>query len=104
MFDDCGHLQVRAERAGPKDGRVYRLGVRVVDAAGNRSESACTVVVDHAGNGTVAADSGTAYRVTLDGSNGALACDGEIPQPTPEPPGAPAAVVSDPPEDPSTVI
>ncbi|MET0343993.1 MAG: hypothetical protein ABW252_23465 [Polyangiales bacterium] len=93
VFDDCGHVQVRAERAGPKDGRVYRFGVRVVDAAGNASESACTVVVDHAKNGTVAADSGDAYRVALDGTGGTLACDGVVPVPTPAAP-APTPVTT----------
>ena len=39
-------MQLRSERQGPKDGRVYKLGVRVVDGSGNASEGVCTVVVD----------------------------------------------------------
>ncbi|HKP56578.1 MAG TPA: hypothetical protein VJV78_07660, partial [Polyangiales bacterium] len=56
---------VRSERQGPKDGRVYKLGVRVVDGNGNASEASCTIVVDHDQRGVVAADSGEAYRVSF---------------------------------------
>jgi hypothetical protein len=82
LFDDCGRVQVRAERQGPKDGRVYRLGVRVVDAAGQAAESECTVVIDHSGNGKPAVDSGTKYRVMLDGADDRPACDGAAPPAT----------------------
>jgi hypothetical protein len=89
LFDDCGRVSVRAERQGPKDGRVYRLGVRVVDGAGNVSESECAVVVTHSKNGNVAADSGTKYRVALDGTNDRPTCDGV---PATETPDVPAVV------------
>ena len=85
VFDDCGRVQVRAERAGPKDGRVYRLGVRVVDGAGNAAESECTVVIAHSKNGDVAGDSGTQYRVKLDGRDARPACDGVTPPETETP-------------------
>jgi hypothetical protein len=74
--DDCGHLQVRAERQGPKDGRVYKLGVRVVDSAGNATESSCQVIVDHDQRGVDGADSGESYRINFDGTNSAPLCDG----------------------------
>ena len=32
---DTGHVCVRSERQGPEDGRVYTLGVRLTDAAGD---------------------------------------------------------------------
>ena len=87
QIDDCGHVSVRAERQGPKDGRVYKLGVRAIDASGNVSEGACTIVVDHDQRGVDGADSGESYRITLDGTNDTLSC-GEIPPPPPPPPPA----------------
>lgn len=82
LFGDCEHVQVRAERQGPKDGRVYKLGVRVVDGAGNATEGECTIIVDHDQRGVDGADSGESYRVTLDGSDGGLVCDGIPDEPT----------------------
>jgi hypothetical protein len=86
LFDGCDRVQVRAERQGPKDGRVYKLGVRVVDSAGNRSESACTIIIDHDKRGVVGADSGERYRIALDGQSGTPMCDGTPPPPPPPPP------------------
>ncbi len=77
LIDDCQKVQLRAERQGPKDGRVYKLGVRVVDGSGNASEGVCTVVVDHDQRGVLGADSGEAYRINLNGQGGQLSCDGE---------------------------
>jgi len=97
LVDDCGHVRVRAERQGPKDGRVYKLGVRVVDRGGHVVESQCTVVVDHDKRGVVGADSGEAYRITLDGTGGNLLCDGEPPpsEDTPSDETPPAQVETD---------
>jgi hypothetical protein len=66
---------VRSERQGPKDGRVYKLGVRVVDAAGNAAEGECLVIVDHDQRGVTGSDSGEAYRVAFDA--GTAACPGD---------------------------
>jgi hypothetical protein len=82
---DCTRVSVRAERQGPKDGRVYKLGVRVVDGSGNTSVGECTIVVDHDQRGVVGADSGEAYRVSFDGSQGGPVCDGEPDEPPPPP-------------------
>lgn len=90
LIDDCNQVQVRAERMGPKDGRVYKLGVRVVDGAGNATESECAIIVDHDQRGVVGADSGESYRIDLNGQNGTIACDGEG-----EPPVAPPAPPGD---------
>jgi hypothetical protein len=90
QMDDCGALALRAERQGPKDGRVYKLGVRAVDAAGHASEGVCTVIVDHDQRGADGADSGEAYRVTFDGSRGLPACDGMTPPADPPPTDPPA--------------
>jgi hypothetical protein len=81
QVSECGAIALRAERQGPKDGRVYKLGVRVVDAAGNASETVCSVVVDHDQRGVLGADSGESYRVTFDGSAAGPVCDGENPPP-----------------------
>jgi hypothetical protein len=83
LGDDCQHVSVRAERQGPKDGRVYRLGVRVTDHAGNSTDGECTVIVDHDPRGVAAADNGEAYRIAFDGSGGGLVCDGVSDPPPP---------------------
>lgn len=88
VVDDCGRVRVRAERQGPKDGRVYKLGVRVVDGAGNAAESACTIIVDHDQRGVTGADSGEQYRVLFDGRAGLPACDG-VDEPPAVPPVSP---------------
>lgn len=80
---------VRSERQGPKDGRVYKLGVRVVDSNGNATEGVCAVIVDHDKRGVVGADSGEKYRITFedDGDAGTgVACVGEPDEPPPPPP------------------
>jgi len=76
LADDCQSIELRAERQGPGDGRVYTLGVRVVDGSGNEAEGECRVTVDHDQSGTPAVDSGEAYRLTFDGSEGGPICDG----------------------------
>ena len=86
LGDDCDFVSVRSERQGPKDGRVYKLGVRVFDAAGNATDAACTIVVDHDQRGVIAADSGEKYRVTFESSAGGPICDGEPDEPPPPPP------------------
>ena len=40
-------LTLRAERAGPKSGRVYTITVKCTDASGNSAQRAVTVTVDH---------------------------------------------------------
>ena len=80
LIDDCNQVSVRAERQGPKDGRVYKLGVRAIDAAGNVAESECTIIVDHDQRGVDGADSGESYRITLDGTSDTPVC-GEVPPP-----------------------
>jgi hypothetical protein len=90
MFDDCQHVSVRSERQGPENGRVYKLGVRVVDGSGNATEGVCTVVVAHDQSGKIKGDEALAgdeaYRIVFDGSAGSASCDGR-------PDGAPAPEV-----------
>lgn len=87
LIDDCQHVSVRAERAGPKNGRVYKLGVRFVDGSGLSTESECVVIVDHDQRGVQGADDGESYRITFDGSADGPACDGIVEDPTPPPGG-----------------
>lgn len=79
LITDCHQVQLRAERQGPKEGRVYKLGVRVADRSGNVAESVCTIVVDHDKRGVAGADSGEKYRITLDGADDRPLCDGTPP-------------------------
>lgn len=103
LFDGCGQVQVRAERQGPKDGRVYKLGVRVTDAAGNTTDGSCTIVVDHDKRGVVGADSGESYRITLDGQGGLPLCDGKSDDQPPTDASTPSTDAStQPPTDAST--
>lgn len=69
---DCQQLALRSERQGPKDGRVYTLGVRLVDDAGETYETTCTVGVDHDQRGRDATAGNDAYRLEFDGSSAAL--------------------------------
>jgi hypothetical protein len=73
---DVHHACVRSERQGPKDGRVYKLGVHFVDANGNQADGECVVIVDHDQRGVTGSDSGEAYRLTFDASQAGTNCDG----------------------------
>jgi hypothetical protein len=42
---DCRSVQLRAERAGPLNGRVYHVTLRVTDASGNSTIKVATVTV-----------------------------------------------------------
>jgi len=80
QFEDCQHLSLRSERQGPENGRVYKLGVRVVDGSGNAAEGVCSVVVAHDQSGKLKGDRALAgeeaYRLVFDGSDGSASCDG----------------------------
>lgn len=60
---NCKSVQLRADRNGNGDGRVYTITFRVRDAAGNTTTLTRQVKVPH-GNGGNAIDSGVAYTVT----------------------------------------
>jgi hypothetical protein len=64
----CQQVALRAERQGTRDGRVYTLGVRVLDGLGESHESTCTVSVTHDQSGRPAQASAEVYRIELDGS------------------------------------
>lgn len=61
----CDGVDLRSERQGGSDGRVYTLGYVVTDHAGNVTEGSCQVVVPHDQGKGSAVDSGEAHRVDL---------------------------------------
>lgn len=64
----CDGVGLRAERDAHRDGRVYTVGYRATDAAGNATEGACTVVVRHdQGDMEPVQNNVEAYRVELQG-------------------------------------
>ncbi len=57
-------VQLRAERAGNQDGRVYSIGFAVKDGSGNVTNGTCKVTVPHSqGPKGIAVDSGAKYTV-----------------------------------------
>ncbi len=63
----CDSVELRAERQGGSDGRVYTLEYRAVDDEGNETSGTCTVVVPHDQSGDEAIAQEPAY--TLDQEN-----------------------------------
>lgn len=59
---NCKSVQLRSERNGGGDGRVYTITFRVRDASGNTTTKTAKVVVPH-NNGGTAVDSGPNYTV-----------------------------------------
>jgi hypothetical protein len=88
---DGEHVCVRSERQGGSDGRVYKLGVRVVDASGNESLGECLVIVDHDQRGVTGSDSGEAYRLAFSDTDALEGCGGDAAPPPPPPPPPPPA-------------
>lgn len=60
---DAERVQVRSERQGGSNGRVYTLGLEVIDSEGNTTQAECRVVVTHDQSGDGAIDDGAAYTV-----------------------------------------
>jgi uncharacterized repeat protein (TIGR01451 family) len=44
---DANHVQLRAERAGTGNGRIYTIGITCIDSGGNSSHQSVTVSVPH---------------------------------------------------------
>jgi hypothetical protein len=61
---DCRTVQLRSERMGPSNGRVYIITFRVTDASGNVATATGTVAVPHSKDGTAAVDDGPQYSVS----------------------------------------
>jgi len=62
IASDCKSLQLRAEREGNSDGRVYTITFKVTDASGNVGRVTANVVVVH-NPGETPVDSGVHYTV-----------------------------------------
>jgi hypothetical protein len=60
---DCRSVQLRAERTGSGNGRVYTVTMRVTDVAGNSTSKSVQVFVPHSGSGSTAVDDGPASTV-----------------------------------------
>jgi hypothetical protein len=60
---DCKSVNLRAERQGSGDGRVYTILFAVKDSSGNVTTTAVTVTVPKSQNGAGAVDSGPHYVV-----------------------------------------
>ena len=63
IASDCKSVQLRSEREGNSNGRVYTIFFSVTDAAGNTGTGTTRVVVPH-NPGQTAVDSGPHYTVT----------------------------------------
>lgn len=61
---DCKSLQLRAERQGAGNGRVYTIHLKTSDTAGNTGTAMAKVTVPKVQNGSVAVDDGPQYTVT----------------------------------------
>jgi hypothetical protein len=58
---DCKSLQLRAERQGGGDGRVYKITLKVKDSSGNIATAVRTIIVPQSGSS--ATDSGVHYTI-----------------------------------------
>jgi hypothetical protein len=63
---DCQSVQLRAERQGGGNGRVYTIEIQATDASGNSSIAYATVSIPHSVNGT-AVDDGALVGYTVNG-------------------------------------
>jgi hypothetical protein len=63
---DAKSVQLRAERDGNKNGRVYWIHLRITDAAGNVGTTKAKVSVPKSqGNNGAAVDNGASYQVCV---------------------------------------
>lgn len=73
---DCQSVQLRRERQGSGNGRVYTIHLSVSDDNGNTGTATCLVTVPKSQNGDPAVDDGSAYTVTSNCSSGSLKTSG----------------------------
>ena len=64
ISSDCHSIQLRKERDGGGNGRVYTVFFRVTDASGNRTTNSVKATVPLDQSGTPAVDDGPAYTIT----------------------------------------
>ena len=63
IASDCKSVQLRSERMGSGNGRVYTITFKVTDASGNTSTATAKVTVPHSQNGSPAVDDGPDHTV-----------------------------------------
>ena len=63
IANDCKSVQLRSERIGNGNGRVYTITFQVTDASGNVGTATAKVTVPHSQNGSAAVDDGPNYTV-----------------------------------------
>jgi hypothetical protein len=71
ISEDCKSVQLRKERQGRGNGRVYTITLAADDGNGNTGTTTCQVTVPHSQNGDPAVDDGAVY--TVNGSCGGFA-------------------------------
>lgn len=59
------NAELRAERSGETNGRVYTINFTATDSVGNTTAGSVTVSVPHSQNGTAAVDDGQLFDATL---------------------------------------
>ncbi|PKP32261.1 MAG: hypothetical protein CVT99_05835 [Bacteroidetes bacterium HGW-Bacteroidetes-16] len=81
ISSDCNSVDLRKERSGNGNGRVYTIYMSVDDGNGNTGTASCQVQVPH-NNGGTAIDDGMAYEVTANCGfkNAAVPGGGDLPQ------------------------
>jgi len=60
----CKSVQLRAERVGSGNGRVYTITFKVTDSSGNSTTATAKVTVPQSQNGSPAIDDGPHYTVS----------------------------------------
>ena len=68
----CGSVDVRRERQGGGNGRVYTSHLSVDDGSGNTDTAICLITVPHDQSGAPAMDDGPAYGVSCGASKQGL--------------------------------
>ena len=63
IASDCKSVQLRSERSGNGNGRVYAITFKVSDTAGNTATATAKVTVPKSQNGSPAVDDGPQYTV-----------------------------------------
>jgi len=63
IASNCKSVQLRSERMGGSNGRVYTITFKVTDASGNMATATAQVTVPHSQNGSPAIDDGPSYTV-----------------------------------------
>ncbi|HYG79793.1 MAG TPA: hypothetical protein VD861_05365, partial [Pyrinomonadaceae bacterium] len=64
IAQNCRSVQLRRERNGSGNGRVYTFHFKVTDPSGNSTTATATVTVPKSQNGAGAVDNGPQYTVT----------------------------------------